>query len=116
MANQLLCKNCVNYTPRGECKMFKYVDLVTGNSHYQSAHKARYSDIMCTKDGTYFVPKKDDVTTHTIICSPEGGCCVVITNIKSYNQNTNSISYDAIVYDNSYDDGDLYRDPANDVY
>lgn len=114
MVNQVLCKNCVYFTPRGECKMFKYVDLVTGNTHYQSAHKSRYSDTMCTKNATKYVPKKDAVTTHTIICSPEG-CGVVITNITSYNLNSTYISYDAIVH-NSYDDGDLYRDPANDVY
>lgn len=106
---QVICRNCAHYTPRGECKMFRYVDLVTGVQRYHSAHKARYSDNMCTKEGHKYVPKKEAITTHTIVCSPEG-CGVVITNVTSIETKQDLLSYDGIVY-NSCDD-----DRVNDVY
>jgi hypothetical protein len=86
MTNIIICKNCVHYTLRGECKVFKYIDLVTGNNKNYSAYQARYSTDMCTRDGYYYKTKErtkdiplniDKTHSHVIICSTEGGCGVI---------------------------------------
>lgn len=114
MASSVLCKNCVHYTPRGECRLFKYTDLISGKQRSYSAYQARYSHEMCTRSGQYFkardcpLDSADETQSHVIICSPEGGCGV-IANPKYNNMFVSGTKYDAFLNsDDEYDSNDVY--------
>ena len=75
----VFCKNCKYFTPVGKCRKFRYQDLVYGDFKYPTAHYARTYEELCGVKGKYY--KEVNVSENTcpvIMCSPEGGCSVIV--------------------------------------
>lgn len=132
MASQL-CKNCAHFTNSGECKRFKYNDLVTGATRYHNAYTARYTQSMCGKQAVHYIEpchepyeivkhvdalsaisrtnpsitdeKVGDVVVPIIICSAEG--CNVVYNSGGFDD-SHDIVYMGMEYADEVELNDVY--------
>lgn len=118
MTISMLCKNCAYFSPQGECRRFKYNDLVTGTTRFHNAYTARYTSYMCGEKAKHYVePEKESYTilknpdgvsglvTPVIMCSPEG--CSVVLNSGGFDD-YQEIVYMGMEYDDNVEINDVY--------
>ena len=78
------CRNCIYYKPHidilnsnftsklGRCKKFGYKDIVTNKIEYDYVDNSRNNELLCGKEGKYFVEEKNiniKILTHIILCN-----------------------------------------------
>lgn len=87
-----LCKDCRLFTSAGNCRKFRYTDVVHGGVKNYNAYVARMAENLCSLNGKHFIPKEPVVNSSPMImCSGEG--CGVIVDIDLVDMMDNTRTY-----------------------